>query len=376
MGFEHFSAERYFFISIYVYCVYDGCMKNIIFLLALFVCPLIAEAEVLSGVVVEAQEALPGDVAGFDLETFEQIIIVDVGDEKVRFRNDFIPVEVGEKVFVRSEIFEDGERYFSLYDVDRSGILFFVLAIFVFLILLLNFRKGVRSLLSLVVAVLAVFLILLPLLKAGHSPTLVGSVVAVVLLSSVMLLTHGARAKTFVAMSGIAFSIVVTAFLAHFVLARGRFTGLANDESFAVVTSGLDINMVELLFVGILIGMLGVLDDVAITQASVVQQLYNAGVRGKKLFLQAMKIGQDHVGALVNTLILAYTGAALPLLILTSLKDEPLPAILSIEIVASEIVRSLLGSIGIVLTVPLTTALAVYFIRRVTSDTDDHGHHH
>ncbi len=336
-----------------------------------------SSAEVLGGVVVEALEPDQGSVAGFDLETFEQIIVVDVGAEKVRFRNDFTPVKVGQRVFVRSEQDGEGQRYFSLYDIDRSGVLLFVVVLFAMLVLALNFRKGLRALLSLVVTILVVFLVLLPLLKAGYSPMLVGSSVAIVLLSLVMILTHGLNVRTFVAMGGISFAIFVTALLAHFVLTRGKFTGLADDESFAVMTSGLNIDMVELLFVGILIGMLGVLDDVAITQASATQQLYNAGTRGKKLFMQAMKIGQDHVGALVNTLVLAYTGAALPLLILTTLKEDPLPAILSIEIVAAEIMRSLLGSIGIVLTVPLTTLLAVAFIARVSaSDDDSHVHHH
>jgi len=370
-----------FFVSSFSYCVYDSCMMKFFLLCALVMMPAAVSAqspaEVVGGVVVEASDAQQGAVVGFDLETFEQVIVVDVGTEKVRFRNDFTPVEVGQRVFVRREQGEDGEWYFSLYDIDRSGVLIFVVGLFAALVLALNFRKGMRSLLSLVVTVLAVFFVLLPLLKAGYSPTLVGSVVAIALLSLVMILTHGLNVRTYVAMGGISFSIFVTAFLAQFVLARGRFTGLADDESFAVMTSGLNIDMVELLFVGILIGMLGVLDDVAITQASATQQLYNAGARGKKLFLQAMRIGQDHVGALVNTLVLAYTGAALPLLILTTLKVEPLPAILSIEIVTSEIMRALLGSIGIVLTVPLTTFLAVVFITKMSSHGDEvHTHHH
>ncbi len=338
-------------------------------------------AVVVPGVVSEASAPETITLEGVDIGSFEQIVIVDVGEERVRFRNDFIPVDVGQKVFVRRESDGVGGEIISLYDVDRSGVLYSIGLLFAALVLSLNFKKGVKSLISLGLTIVTVLFVLLPVLKAGHSPALVGSVISIVLLATVMLFTHGFQMKTYVAMAGTSFAIIVTAVLTLICLKVGRFSGIGTDESFAIVVSGLSIDMPELLFVGILIGMLGVLDDVAITQASVVDQLYRAGVRGRSLFLQAMKIGQDHVGALVNTLVLAYTGTALPLLLLTTLKTEPLPAILSIEVVATEIFRALLGSIGVILVVPLTTFLAVLFVRRMKSsgkkmDMSEVTHHH
>lgn len=354
-------------------------MIRIVLLFCFLLLPSHALALVVSGVVSEASDPESITLEGVDIGSFEQIVIVDTGDERVRFRNDFVPVEVGQKVFVRREDDGLGGEIISLYDVDRSGVIYAIIFLFAVLVLLLNFKKGVKSLLSLVITIITVFFVLLPALKNGYSPTLVGSGIAIVLLAVVMLFTHGFRIKTYVAMIGTTLAIIITAILTLISLRVGRFTGIGTDESFSIVVSGLPIDMPQLLFVGILIGMLGVLDDVAITQASATKQLYLAGVRGRALFLQAMKIGQDHVGALVNTLVLAYTGTALPLLLLTTLKTEPLPALLSIEVLATEVMRALLGSIGVILTVPLTTFLAVLFAyhmskEKSSNDEDVHVH--
>jgi len=354
-------------------------MIRLVVLFCFLLTPVQALALVVSGVVSEASTPESITLEGVDIGSFEQIVIVDTGEERVRFRNDFVPVEVGQKVFVRREDDGFGGELISLYDIDRSGVIYAIMALFVGLVLLLHFRKGLKSLFSLVITIITVFFILLPALKNGYSPALVGSTIAIVLLAVVMLFTHGFRAKTYVAMVGTSLAIIITTILTLISLKIGRFTGIGNDESFSIVVSGLPIDMPELLFVGILIGMLGVLDDVAITQASATQQLYHAGARGRALFLQAMKIGQDHVGALVNTLVLAYTGAALPLLLLTTLKTEPLPALLSIEVLATEIMRALLGSIGVILAVPLTTFLAVLFVRHMQKgyrEGDHDGHVH
>ncbi len=350
-------------------------MRYFIFLFLYFLSfPLFVDAELISGVVISAGEVQESILEGFEIETFMQEITVRTDDGLISFENDFVPLREGQRIFMDRFVDDSGEEFISLYDVDRSRVLLFLFLIFFCLVLLLNFRKGLKSLLSLFFTGIIVLMVLIPLLKAGFSPIIAGSGVAVLLLVFVMLFTHGFNRKTFVAMVGTATAIFVTVFLALVTLRFGAFTGIGTDESFAVIASGLPIDMPQLLFVGILIGMLGVLDDVAITQASVVQQLKNAGADGKTLFVNAMKVGQDHVGALVNTLVLAYTGTALPLILLTSLKNESLPALLSIEIVATEIIRALLGSVGVILTVPLTTLLAVIFLYK-NSDADVPHYH-
>lgn len=332
---------------------------------------------VVKGTVIDERDVSVDDTDIFGIGGFAQEIAVELTldgqKDIVTFVNSYIELEKGSKIYVRIQEIE-GETVYSLYDLNRSGILWIVVALFVGCVFLIGGKKSLRSLLSLVVSVAILFYVLLPLLANGHSPLLWGVLIAVTLLGLVMVITHGFTYKTLAAFLGTAGAVMITGILALFTVRSAAFTGLSSEEEFSLQILGTGIDMPQLLLAGIIIGMIGVLDDVAITQASVVMELKRAGISGAEIYHRAMRVGKEHIGALINTLVLAYMGASLPLFILFSTYQEPLGAILSIELVAVEIVRSLLGSIGLILAVPLTTFLATLL---ATDEVDEeHGHMH
>jgi uncharacterized membrane protein len=160
--------------------------------------------------------------------------------------------------------------------------------------------------------------------------------------------------------------VILTGVLAYIGVTFAHLTGFVSDEAvyLNLNTKG-TLDFAGLLFGGIMIGALGVLDDIAVTQAAVVSELYNSAshLSKKEIYIKALRVGKEHVGALVNTLALAYTGASLPLLLLFSTSDSSISSIINREIFATEIIRTVAGSIGLILTVPITTMLAVWLLK-------------
>jgi uncharacterized membrane protein len=173
-------------------------------------------------------------------------------------------------------------------------------------------------------------------------------------------LAHGFNVRTTTAVLGTLCSLLLTGILAVIFMGTTRLTGLASEEAAFLQISAEQVNLEGLLLGGIIIGTLGVLDDVTVTQASAVWELHlaNPSFGIKELYASAVRIGSDHIASTVNTLVLAYAGASLPLLILFSLSSRPLADLITTELVAVEIVRTLVGSIGLVASVPITTFLA------------------
>lgn len=342
-----------------------------------------AEAKVYRAVVLEAsefREIADEHASDFDISNVAQDIVVslrtDSGDQKVELSNDFIALEQGDRILIQSfENLEGGIQY-TVIDIDRFNVLLSLLGLFLILVVLFAGPKGVKAIISLAVSIGIFFWVLLPAMLAGHNVLLLGIGIAVVLLGLVMVIAHGPNKVTLAAFCGTSVAIIVTGILTHLVLQIGGFTGIGTDDAFALVTAGISLPMTQILFVSIIIGMLGVLDDIAVTQSVTVLELKNAGMRGKELYASAMRIGKDHVAALVNTLIFAYAGVSMPLLLLLTTYTESISVVVSAEFVAIEIVRALIGSIGIILTVPVTTLLAMFF----TADKKDldqiHAHKH
>ncbi len=332
--------------------------------------------EVYEGVVLEVQELSP-EQGPLDYNTFSQELTVRLSNNDIiTFNNDFIAVDKGNSVYIRA-VESGGELTYMLYDYDRTTILWGLAAGFVIIVLLVGGFRAIRALLSLVAVMGVVLYVFLPLMANGYSPVTWGIGIAIVLLALAMGITHGLNRVTLTAFLGTSIAVIVTGAIAFVSVKLSRFTGLGTEESFALQVIGTQIDLPQLLLAGIVIGILGVLDDVSITQASLVAELKKAGREGKELFTSAMKVGRDHIGALINTLVLAYAGASLPLFILLSTYEEPLGAILSIELVAAEIMRSLIGSMGLVIAVPITTFLAMLIVRPEDEGVGhSHPHHH
>ncbi len=254
----------------------------------------------------------------------------------------------------------DGSDTFFITDSNRLGPLLILFLLFVAFTAVVSRWKGVRSLIGMVISLYVITQFILPLILAGYSPFLVTIFGAFALLSITQYLIYGWSLKTHAAVLGILISLIITGVLATIFVEATRLTGYGSEEVGFLQTIGVPIDPRGLLLAGILIGALGVLDDVTISQASAVFELSSVNHRlsVRDLYRRAMNIGQDHIASTVNTLVLAYVGASLPLLLLFAIYPQPFGQLLNREFVTEEIVRTLVGSLGLVTAVPITTLLA------------------
>jgi uncharacterized membrane protein len=207
-----------------------------------------------------------------------------------------------------------------------------------------------------------IFALILPQIEAGANPVLMVVMGSVIIIPIVFLLSHGWQKKTLVAIISTLFCMVITGILIIVFVDYANLTGLESEEAGFIKAMSADlINLKNLLIAGMLIAILGVLDDITVAQAGIVSELKaaNPQLSGKELYQRAMKIGQDHIASMINTLILVYAGASFPLLLLFLRSGQGITLTLNFEVVASEIVRTLTGSLGLIMAVPLTTFLAV-----------------
>ncbi|MGK5679738.1 YibE/F family protein [Actinoplanes sp. URMC 104] len=253
-----------------------------------------------------------------------------------------------------------GGADYSIVDHQRDGPLVWLLALTIAVILVFGRWRGLTSLAGLAISFAVLLLFVIPAILDGSPPLLVAVVGASAIMFAALYLTHGVTVHTSVAVAGTLASLVVTGLLGVAFTAALHLTGVANeDDSFLSASQG-DIDMRGLLLAGIIIGALGVLDDVTVTQAATVAEMAQAGGLGRwALYRAAIRIGRAHVASAVNTIVLAYAGASLPLLLLLAAGAQPVTDVLTGELLGQEILRSAVGTIGLVASVPITTALAV-----------------
>jgi uncharacterized membrane protein len=252
-----------------------------------------------------------------------------------------------------------GARAYAVIDHQRSRPMIWLLVLAAAVILAFGRWRGVSSLIGLGVSFGVLLLFVLPAISKGSSPLLVAVVGASAIMFAALYLTHGVNVHTSVAVAGTLASLVLTGVLGVGFTSLMHLSGVANDDdSFLAATQG-DIDMRGLLLAGIIIGALGVLDDVTVTQAATVAEMAAAGPTTRlQLYRAASRVGRAHVASAVNTIVLAYAGASLPLLLLISTGSQPISELLTGELLAQEILRSAVGTIGLVASVPITTGLA------------------
>lgn len=244
-------------------------------------------------------------------------------------------------------------------DRERRPLLWGLAGLFALAVVGLGRLRGFAALGGLMASVWVLVVFIAPAILAGRSPVLVAAVggSAIALLS--LYLAHGWRTLTHIAAIGTFASLAITVLLSALVMELARFSGFATEEAFYLTfVDGLDIR--GLVLAGTVLGTLGALDDITVTQASTVFELRRANPTSSisALFAGGLRVGRDHIASTVNTLLLAYAGASMPLLLLFTLSELPLGIVANSEVVAVEIVRTLVGSIGLVTAVPLTTWLA------------------
>ncbi|MEV6548873.1 YibE/F family protein [Streptomyces sp. NPDC051597] len=253
---------------------------------------------------------------------------------------------------------------YSVTDVNRRFPMALLAGIFALVVVAVGRLRGVMALVALIVSFAVLTLFILPAILQGSNPLLVAVVGSSAIMLIALYMCHGLSARTSVAVLGTLVSLVLIGLLGSLFIGWASLTGNTDDNTGLIHGLYPDIDMSGLLLAGVIIGSLGVLDDVTVTQTSAVWELHeaNPGMGPRGLYRAAIRIGRDHIASVVNTLVLAYAGAALPLLLLFSIAQSSVGTVANSELVAEEIVRTLVGSIGLVASVPVTTALAALVV--------------
>lgn len=275
------------------------------------------------------------------------------------------PFEIGDDIVVNEfELGDTGERAYTFADYQRATPLIILAVLFAGAVIALGRMQGLRALLGLVVSAFVLFLYVFPALLDGQPPLAVALVASSVIALAALYLAHGVNDTTTVALLGTLSALGLTGVLALIFTEMAQITGLASEDQILLLVSAEGIDVRGLVLAGIVLGSLGVLDDVTVTQVSAVARLREAnpdyGVR--ELYRTGVRIGRDHIASTVNTLVLAYAGAALPLLLFYTNIGLGMSEAVTQEIIAVEVVRTLVGSIGLVSAVPITTLLAAIVV--------------
>lgn len=326
---------------------------------------------------------LPGTETSVASQTLTARILdgADAGREAT-FRNDYIQLAVGDTFYLRHTTNEmDGLDLYAVADPYRLPALAILAALFLLAVIVFGGIQGIRGLASLCGSILLIVFALIPGILHGLSPIWVSIGVSSAIIVVGSYVTHGFSRTTTSAVLGMIGTVCITGLGAYWAIHAAHLSGFSSEEhTYLNFDMRGHIDMIGLLFGGIMIGLLGVLYDVAIGQAIAVEELFRAGTHMDKLrvYTRAIRIGREHIGALVNTLAIAYVGAALPLLLLVQTSDYDLAFAINSEVFATEIIRILIGSIGIILAVPVTTAVATYMLAHASfsSTTSSHGHSH
>ena len=270
----------------------------------------------------------------------------------------------GQKVRLAAITQEGLDTTYFITDFRRAGPLLVLVALFVAAVVWFGRGQGVRALIGLALTFLIIVGFMIPALLDGSSPLVVAIVGSLLVMIATLYLSHGFSAKTTAAVVGTSVALVLTGVLAVVFVGLANITGFSSEEARMANVQVGGISLRGLLLAGILVGGLGVLDDVTMSQSSLVFQLHRANPAAKfrQLTQSALSVGRDHIAATVNTLFLAYAGASLPLLILFAGSPDGLGAVVTSETVATEIIRTLVGSVGLIAAVPLTTALAAALV--------------
>lgn len=288
----------------------------------------------------------------------------------------------GDKVVVvKQELYGDTAYYTSdRYRLPPLGLIF---AIFFGLAVFFSRKKGAMAIVGLAISLAILISFVIPRILAGSNPLLISGIGAVAIAIISLYVAHGFNRRSSIALASTLITLGIATGLAVAFVHLARLSGLGSDEAFILQLGPINsLNFQGLLLGGIIIGALGVLDDVTTSQVAAVEEIHSANPKlpFKELYTRGLSVGQEHIASLVNTLVLAYVGASFPLfLLLTINKEIPLWVRINNEGIAEEIVRTLVGSTALIFAVPIATFLAafIYEGREPSRPLEPgHSHHH
>ena len=330
--------------------------------------------------VLSTEDARQQQVPGTDVTSqFQTLHVValdgpEAGND-ITVENDFLQLQPGDIFYLRHTTNSlDATDYYNVVEPYRLPWVLGIIGFFVLIVLVVGGRQGARALATLAGSLALIFYVLLPGIIAGYPPILISIGIAAIIIIFGSYITHGFTKTTTSAVLGMIATILITGGFAWISVHGAQLSGFSTEESvYLNMNTRGSIDFSGLLLGGILIGLLGVLYDAAIGQAVAVEELIAAGphLSRRFIFMRALRIGREHIGALVNTLALAYVGVSLPLLLLMYSSDTSgIIFTINRELFATEIVRSAIGSIGLILAVPVTTLIAVLMLHIRIRDSD------
>lgn len=298
---------------------------------------------------------LEGDYQGHDYT-------IEYGKNYI-YTSDYL-LKPGEEIYVSVGQMPDGETSIIFIDFVRTNALLILGLVFVLVCVLVSGWKGVRSLIGIGVSVLVIIFFIIPQILKGQNPILISLIGSIFFLAVTQYLVFGWTLKTHISIFSILICILITGIIAFIFVDLAHLNGMGDENSMYILQKFNYLNVKNLLIAGIIIGSLGLLDDLVVGQTSAVIEIYRADPEMKftQRLKRAMNIGRDHVAATVNTLVLAYLGASISLFLLFSNSNTPVATILNFNYLAEAIVRSLVGTIGLFISVPVTTVLACWVV--------------
>jgi len=321
------------------------------------------------------KESEKGEAGGYT--NFSQKLKVQItdGEEKGReIQMDYggiLRVTPQQKLTVGSEVIvlktqnQDGKTAYSIMDRYRLNSIMLFIVIFFVVVILIAGRKGLGSILGLLFSLGVLLWFIVPQILAGNDPLTISIIGSFLIMVVTMYLAHGFSKRTSVALLSTCISLLLTGIFSVLFVRFAHLSGLGNENTYMLQFGQTAINLQGILLGGMIIGALGVLDDIATTQAATIFELSEANKKLQFLDLvkRGMNVGREHISSLVNTLVLAYAGVSLGLFILFVLNpaNQPYWVILNSEVITEEVVRTIAGSLGLVLAVPITTLLAAFF---------------
>ena len=324
---------------------------------------------------IASLEPCPADLGGGS--TTCAVVEVTDGEADGDFQQIELPpeviaagVEVGDSLVLTRDAGADGGPTYGFFDYDREMPIIVLAIVFAVVVGGVARLRGVASLVGLAFAFFVLLQFLLPGLLGDRSPTLVSLVGSAAIMFVVLYLAHGFSARTTTALVGTLFGLALVAVLGSVAVAAARLTGLTTEETVTLLRFDPALDFSGLVLAGVVVAGLGVLNDVTITQASAVWQLHEVdpGMSWRQLYTRGMTIGRDHIASTVYTIVFAYAGASLPLLLLIEIYQQPLWTILTSSLLAEEVIRTLVGSIALVLAVPVTTAAGAFFAKAASTE--------
>ncbi len=288
-------------------------------------------------------------------------LITEIDYGKRQIRPEGLTLEAGDQLLVNITQAPDGSVNAYFIDFVRTKPLLWLLLAFALFSILVGGRQGARGLLGLFLSLVVILVYIIPGILDGKDPTVVTLIGGFLLLGITLYLIYGWVLKTHAAVLALLFTLVFTGLMINFFVDLTHLTGFGDEDILFVIQQvDISINLRGLVLAGMLIGAMGALDDLVITQVSVVFELHAAdpGLGLRSLYQRAMIVGQDHVSAMINTLFMAYAGAALPTLLLFSLSGQAFVELINLEFVAEEVVRIMAGSLGLIAAAPISTGIA------------------